>query len=138
MKMPIRFLLSQILYIRKKEFRPFMTEAGLSSGQPKILDFLSFQEGCTQKELAVGCGVEPATISVLLDSLEKQGFIEKRIAKDNRRVFLIFLTEKGREKYRDIRQKIDSLEEHAFNGFTQEERALFHFFLERYYRNWCE
>ncbi|AET68137.1 transcriptional regulator [Desulfosporosinus orientis DSM 765] len=138
MTLPIRFLLAQILYIRNKEFRPYMAQAGLSSGYPKILDYLSFCEGSTQKELAVGCGVEPATMSVLLDNLEKEGYIEKRITKENRRAFQIFFTEKGRDKHDEIRQKIDSLEEQAFKGFTQEEQELFQSYLERYYRNWCD
>lgn len=134
MKMPMRFLWSQISYVRNKKLRPYILEAGLSIGQPKVLDYLSFHEGCTQKEIAKGCGVEPATISGILDGLVKKEFIQKNVSAENRRECQIFFTEKGRNKHKKIREKIEILEEQAFKGFSEDEMSQFHSFLERYYQ----
>ena len=133
MKMPLRFVLSQIFHIQNKRLRPFISQAGMSSGQPKVLDYLSFNEGCTQKEIAHGCGVEPATMSGIINGLIKKGYIRKEISEKNRREFHVFLTESGRSKHSEIRKVIDHLEQQTLSCFTEEEKIAFQSYLERYY-----
>lgn len=138
MDMPYRFIWSQILFIRSKKLRPFVTKAGLTSGQPKVLDFVAFHEGSTQKQIAKGCGVEPATMSGIIDGLVKNGYIKKNVAEDNRREYQIFLTESGRKKHSEIRENMDFFENQILKTFTEEEQVLFQSFLDRYYKAWCE
>ena len=42
-------------------------ELGLTSGQPKILEYLSEQEGVEQKTIARSCEIESATVGSILD-----------------------------------------------------------------------
>lgn len=132
-KMPLRFVLSQIFYIQNKRLRPYIAEVGLSAGQPKVLDYLSFNEGSSQKQISKGCGVEPATMSGILNGLVKNGYVEKRSVENNRREFRIFLTTRGREKHKEIREKIEVLENQALRTFSEQEKEEFHKYLERYY-----
>lgn len=139
MQTPVRYLFSQINYLRGKKSRTILQQTGLSAGQPKILDYLSFHEGCTQRELAAGCGVEAATMSVLLNGLEEGGLIEKRGDASNRRIVSILFTARGRQKLLQIRSIIETLERHTFDdAFTEDERRQFRAFLERYCQRWRE
>jgi DNA-binding MarR family transcriptional regulator len=134
---PVRYLFSQLNYLRGKKSRHILQQTGLSAGQPKILDFVSLHEGATQRELALGCGVEPATMSALLEGLEREGLVEKRGDAGNRRIVKIYLTEAGREKVRQIQPIVEALERETFGvEFSAEEQVLFRTLLERYCRRW--
>ena len=44
---------------------------GLTSGQPKVLDYLKDHDGASQKDIAHGCHIEPGTLTTLLNSWKK-------------------------------------------------------------------
>lgn len=137
MTTPIRYLFSQLNHLRGKKSRHLLQQTGLSAGQPKILDFLGLHEGMTQRGLASGCGVEPATMSALLDGLERDGYVEKRGDQNNRRVVKIHLTEQGREKVRLIQLLVEELERQTFGAeFSAAEQEQFRVLLERYCERW--
>lgn len=69
---------------------------GLSSGQPKVLDYLYNCEGSDQKTIAAYCEIEPATLASILLRMEQKGLIERRKKDGNRRSLFVYLTEKGR------------------------------------------
>lgn len=52
--------------------------AGLTSGQPKILEFLSESDGVEQKVIAAHCEIETATAGSILTRMESAGLIERR------------------------------------------------------------
>lgn len=96
----------------------------LSEGQPKILYILLRTEGCVQKELAEKAQVRPSTITVLLDRMEKQGYIyreETRIS-GGKRAYKIFLSDEGKSLAHQVNELVEELEERSFKGFSGEER----------------
>ena len=58
----------------------------------------------------------------MLDSLEKGGFITRRLSAHSRRSNLVELTEKGRQACDAWQQCCGELEERMLRGFTQQER----------------
>lgn len=87
-----------------------MADSGLLPGQPKILEALSFQDGCTQKELARYCALDKSTITHLLKRLESQGLIIRKNDETDRRMMRIFLSNDGRRAAAmvcDVAQNID-------------------------------
>ena len=58
---------------------------GLSSGQPKVLDYLYSHEGSDQKTIAAYCEIEPATLASILLRMEQKQLIERRQEHGNRR-----------------------------------------------------
>ena len=70
-----------------------VAEEGLSSGQPKVLEFLLEHDGCMQKEIAHACSVEAASVTSLLNKMERDGLVQRKIPQDNRRVSQVWLTE---------------------------------------------
>ena len=73
-----------------------LSGTGLSTGQPKILEYLFSHDGAIQKDIAEACAVEPATATSLLSRMEKNGLVERKSKDGDRRYTCVFLTEKGR------------------------------------------
>lgn len=42
---------------------------GLTTGQPKVLDFLQDHDGAIQKDIAKGCHIEPSSLSTILGGM---------------------------------------------------------------------
>ena len=77
---------------------------GLTSGQPKVLDYLLKNEGADQKTIASYCEIEQATVGSILLRMESAGLIERRQKPGNRRSLYVFLTECGRSKANEMSQ----------------------------------
>ncbi len=111
---------------------------GLTSGQPKILDYLSEHDGAVQKDIAAGCCIEPATLTSILNGMEKEKLVERKKNDNNRRSYHIFLTSKGNALCEIIRQEFAAIEYKALAGFTTEEKQLLNAYLDRIHTNMKE
>lgn len=108
---------------------------GLSSGQPKVLEYLSRNDGSVQKDIAAGCQIEPATVTSLLPRMEAAGLIERRSENSNRRSLYVYLTDKGRDRAAQIEDAFKALEREAFEGIPETEREAFMTAFCRIYEN---
>ncbi len=111
---------------------------GLTSGQPKILDYLAEHDGTVQKDIAAGCCIEPATLTSILNGMEKEKLVERKTNDSNRRSYQIYLTPKGKTLCEIIRQEFAAIEYKALNGFKAEEKKLLNDYLDRIYTNMKE
>ena len=94
---------------------------GLTSGQPKVLDFLLKYQEADQKTIAAYCEIEQATVGSILFRMEKAGLVHRRNREGNRRSLYVSLTDKGRmaaEKMMDVFQRE---EKRAVSGLSEEE-----------------
>ncbi|MDO4289144.1 MAG: MarR family transcriptional regulator [Eubacterium sp.] len=98
---------------------------GLTSGQPKVLDYLKDHDGASQKEIAAGCHIEAGSLTSVLNRMEEQGLICRRTLNGNRRTFHIFLTEKGRAKEAAVARAFEAIEAQAFSGIDAAEQEKF-------------
>lgn len=129
-----KLMMENHLMFTKKVFEQ-LTDRELSSGQPKILEYLYEHDGSVQKEIAFACKIEPATVTSLLSRLEKNGMIERRIQNGNRRSLYVFLTEKGKEEAGHVKKAFNTLADIALNDFTNKEKEQFIEYLERVNKN---
>lgn len=97
----------------------------ISTGQPKVLAYLRAHEGQLQKEIASACLLEPGSLTVLLNRMEKQGMIERRFRDGDRRARCIYLTAYGRELAERVVARFYEVEAMAFEGIDEAERAAF-------------
>lgn len=97
----------------------------LSDGQPKVLAFLLGSGEILQRDLAVLCGVEPATMTQLLKRMAQDGLIVKKPThvSGGKRAFLVALTPRGREMGERAVSIVDGAEKISFQGFTDAEKA---------------
>jgi DNA-binding MarR family transcriptional regulator len=117
-------LLFQICRMHHGRARTLLHEIGLYRGQPPLLDILHEDEGLTHTELATQLGVVPATVTKMLQRMEKAGFVLRQPDTDDQRVSRVYLTDAGREVRAEMRAVLRTLAEQAFAGFTLEERVL--------------
>ena len=103
----------------------------LTSGQPKVLDYLYSHDGAIQKDIARNCCIEQATLTSVLAGMENKGLIERRMMNGNRRNLYVFLTDKGKELTERVEQEFLRLEEAAFAGLDEHKKELAVRFLSR-------
>jgi DNA-binding MarR family transcriptional regulator len=102
-----------------------LSNTGLTLGQPKVLDYLKYNDGCMQKDIAAACEIESSTVTSLLLRMEEAGLIERRIVNGNRRSLYVFLTDKGKKSLEKVSSVFEGLEKIAFDGFSEEEKNDF-------------
>jgi len=91
---------------------------GFARGRFFILHILKmYQDGfISPHELAMTSEVSTARVATVLNSLEKEGFIKRKIDKSDRRKILVSLTRKGEKElasaYKKICSQIETLIKH--------------------------
>ena len=96
MKESLHYLLMANHFMIQKALVTSVKDTGLTSGQPKVLDYLKDHNGAVQKDIAAGCHIEPASLTAILNGMETKGLIERRLCPDNHRFYNVYLTETGR------------------------------------------
>lgn len=75
-----------------------LDDFGLSEGQFLALDALYHLGSLSQKDLGSKLLKSGGNITMIVDNLEKNGFVRRTRRKDDRRFFMIELTSKGKKK----------------------------------------
>ena len=119
----------------QKKLLAKLKSTGLTSGQPKVLDYLKDHDGASQKDIAHGCHIEPGTLTTLLNRMEETGLVERRMIGGNRRSYYIFMTDKGKSKLNLVTGAFLELEEEAFRDISADDRADFMNLFQKIYKN---
>ncbi len=115
----------------KREFQ----KVDLTEGKPKLLDYIINNPGCSQREIATCCKIEPATATSILSSMEKEELIYRERNPKDKRILNVYLTQKGTETQKKVEKVFLELDEMCFDGFSQEERIDAINILNRLYEN---
>lgn len=108
----------------------------LSEGKFVLLFLLHGRpDGLSPHELSDRAGVTRATITGLLDGLERDGFIARRSGLEDRRKIAVVLTDNGQKTAHDLFNEHATWIATLFAGFTAEERKTLNGFLQRIARN---
>lgn len=112
-------------------------DIGLHRGQHMMLMTLSrYDESApSQCELASKLNISPAAVTVVLQKLEKSGYIERNATGGDSRCNEICITEKGREVVALSQTYFTKIEHTMFEGFSEEEIRSMSLFLERMHGN---
>ena len=78
MKESIHYLLMADHFLVQKALLASIKDSGLTPGQPKILDYLQNHNGCVQKDIAKGCHIEPASITVILKEWKLKAILKEK------------------------------------------------------------
>ena len=108
----------------QKQLLERVKSAGLTLGQPKVLDFLKDHDGASQKDIAAGCFIEAASLTSILNVMEKKGLITLICQPGNKKNKYIHLTEAGEKIMEEIAVPLTEAEKEAFSALTQEEQDL--------------
>ncbi len=122
-------LLAQVCKLHHARAHALLEALGLYRGQPPVLFALWEQEGLAHTELARRLRVTPATITKMIQRMEKAGFVERRPDPEDQRISRVYLTDAGRAIEPRVKQVWHTLESETFDGFTSDERILLRGFL---------
>jgi DNA-binding MarR family transcriptional regulator len=96
--------------------RLFAEEDGLSPGAAAVLNALAWGQGrglergepgrATHTELARRCMITPATLTGIVSTLEKAGYVRRERDKSDRRVVWLVITDEGLARARQIAERV--------------------------------
>lgn len=101
-----------------------LIKLGLNSQQGRMIGYIyeNQDSGIIQKDLANVFQRKEASITSMLQGLEKKGYIERRISKDNERQKNIYILPKGANLVEDFNKVFASVEESIIENLTKNEK----------------
>ena len=116
------FLIHDAQRLLRKRFEMRGADYGLSAAQWRLLVRVVKDEGVPQARLAEILEIEPISVSRLLDRMEAGGWITRQQDANDRRVRMIFPTDKSRSAFVAIKSVAGDVYEEAVSGLTGEQR----------------
>lgn len=92
----------------------------LTVEQMHLLKNMSADAGITQKALCEMVNKAPANLTRILDRLEAKALIMRRQDASDRRVYLVFLTDKGMTLVKDVHETFQSFSDRMLRGLSDE------------------
>lgn len=111
--------------------RDVVSASGLSPAQMHTIEIIGHSGSLRMKELAGKTGVTTGTLTVMIDRLEQQGLLQRQPHATDRRSWLVALTEKGHQLFREHHQYHLRLTAELTADLSPEEEAQFAAILAR-------
>ena len=102
------------------------SEHGLSAAQWRLLGHVLREGPQTQIALAALLGVEPISVSRLIDRMEQQGWVRREAHPDDRRARIVVATDRARSVGPAVRTIAEDLYETALAGLDEDQRRGLH------------
>jgi DNA-binding MarR family transcriptional regulator len=123
------FLLAQVCHLHHTRAHQLLEAIGLYRGQPPLLMALWQREGLTQTDLAERLNIAPATITKMLQRMERTGFIRRQPDEADQRISRVYLTEAGRDVQAQVEAVWQTMDGETFAGLSSAERQQLHTYL---------
>jgi DNA-binding MarR family transcriptional regulator len=98
---------------------------GVTPIQVMLLFFLQKKDGSSLTQISQGLMLENPTVTGLIDRLEKLGYVKRSDHPTDRRVYLVYLTEKGNTVANRALPIVKKLNSQIKEGYSQEEIESF-------------
>jgi len=99
---PVAFLLTQVGSHAAKKFAERLESLKLTPPHAGILRILNQSASRSQRELASMLGMHASRLVAIVDEMESLGLIAREANTDDRRIYALHITEKGREAFAQI------------------------------------
>jgi DNA-binding MarR family transcriptional regulator len=121
------FLISKVYQKLIINLQKAFSESGVEVTpiQVMLLFFLQKNNGSSLTQISQGLMLENPTVTGLIDRLEKLGYVKRSNHPDDRRVYLIYLTEKGNMVAKRALPIIKKLNEEIKVGYSKDEVEAF-------------
>lgn len=131
----IGYLIADVARLNGRLFDRHAKRIGLTRAQSRVLAYLTWKGEMNQARLAEWLEIAPISLTRLLDRMESYGWIERVANDDDRRAFMIRLTDKSREIFPQMLEVGDTVADDGLRGFTPDERDTLVRLLGRVRRN---
>ena len=109
-------------------------EIGLTSGQPKVLDFLAKHQEADQKTIAAYCEIEQTTVGSILSRMEQGGLVIRRQRSGAPRSRYVSLTHRGEQAAQQVEELFTRAEAPILQALSEEEVTQLKLLLSKAYR----
>ncbi len=118
--------------------RKELSANGVGEVKPAYLGVLMIlweQDGLQASKLGKKAGLEPSSMTGMIDRMERDGLIERQSDPDDRRALRIFLTENGRTAQTIITKVVDEALTSMFKGISDQEMETTKKVLKKFIEN---
>jgi len=116
-------LLSQVCRLTGHHLRSHMVKLGLHRGQGFALMHLWHHDGVPQHELARAMHIRPASVTNMLQRMERDGWISRERDAEDQRLVRVFTTDKAKGLQKQAGRVFRQMEEELSAIYTEEEQA---------------
>ena len=124
-QMPIGQLLLQVCRLTGDRLRVKMEKIGVHRAQGLVLLQLCHRDGISQRQIIQARHVSPATMTNMLQRMERDGWITRERDSDDQRMVRVYLTEKAKSLRKEAQQTFRGMEEELASVYTDEEKEMF-------------
>ena len=111
------FVASAWMTVGKERRRDFMN----TKGKSRLLNLLAAKDGLTNAEITELLDIRPSSVSLQVKALEEDGYVTRQASAVDKRVSLIFITDKGRDSIEKGDLETDKLSETILAGLSESE-----------------
>lgn len=118
------YLITRVALQMTSAFKRSFIAAGVGNVKPAYLGVLWClwrEEGVKVVELGRCSGLEPSTMTGLLDRMERDGLVFRKADPDDRRAFTVHLTESGRKVQKTVARMINETLQSMLEGIPENE-----------------
>ena len=118
------YLISRVSLLVTSALKKGFADAGVEKVRPAYLCVMMSlweQDGLKVIELGKKAGLEPSTMTGLLDRMERDGLVSRTMDPRDRRVLRIYLNETGRNVRDPVLKVIDDVLADVFAGISKED-----------------
>ncbi|MGD9974173.1 MAG: MarR family winged helix-turn-helix transcriptional regulator [Desulfatirhabdiaceae bacterium] len=108
-----------------------LTDIHITAAQSMVLGFLHESDQVTSRELGERVMLDSATLTGILDRLEKAALIERKIHPEDRRALSVCLTESGRQVTGSLVTLAETANQSFLDSLTSEEQLIFRMLLRK-------
>lgn len=132
------FLLHDVTRMMRRTTLQRIAGLGLTDAQARALVFIARNEGTNQVLLADMLEIQPITLARTIDKLQEAGLVERRMDPNDRRAFLLYLTDKASPILGEVWKQGQKTKTEALIGFSDEEKEALLSMLSRMKANLTE
>jgi len=116
------YALRDALRAQKILFMRRLGEKDSHPGQAVCLWVLAHSDGITQSELADQLGIARPTVTTMLQKMERNGLIERRVDAEDQRYTRIYMTQSGRALHAELRAVHAEMVEATMGSLSETEQ----------------
>ena len=110
-------------------------KVGVTIGQWKVIVMLADQNGLTQKEIADRLGLDGATLIPIIDKMEEEGLVVRKVDSRDRRNNRIYRTDRADALWDKMVQCASDVKEISLKGIPDENIKILRDTLENIWQN---
>jgi len=117
------FLISKVYQKLLMNLQKGFSESGIEATpiQVMLLFFLQKNDGSSLTQISQGLMLENPTVTGLTDRLEKLGYVKRSDHPNDRRIYLVHLTDKGNKVAKKALPVVKKLNEQIKEGYSEKE-----------------